>query len=77
MRLPTNRAPSHPGEILKELFLDDLGLSQSEFARRIGCATKKINEIINGRRGISAEFAIELADQRNSSVDFWMNAQAH
>jgi addiction module HigA family antidote len=67
--------PAHPGEVLKELYLDDMGITQVDLAKRIGCHVQKINEIINGRRGISADFAIDLAQVLGTSIEMWLNLQ--
>ena len=67
--------PAHPGEILKEIYLDDMKITQIELAKRIGCHVQKVNEIINGRRGMSADFAIELAEVLGTSVEMWLNLQ--
>jgi addiction module HigA family antidote len=74
--IPSNRAPTHPGEMLDEEFLKPLKLSQTELARRIGDATpKRVNEIVNGKRGITAEMAILLGRALEMSPEFWMNLQ--
>jgi len=71
----TNRAPTPPGEILLEEFLKPLGLSQSAFARHLGWPQPKVNEIINGKRGITPETAMVLADSFGTTAQFWLNAQ--
>jgi addiction module HigA family antidote len=73
-RQPPN--PFHPGEILLEEFLDPMGLSQTEFARRIGWTRPRLNELIRGKRGISAGAALDLADTLGTSPKLWMNLQA-
>ena len=55
--LPENRIATHPGEILKEEFLDPTGISQVEFVRHIGVPLQRVNEIIRGKRGTTAETA--------------------
>ena len=64
----------HPGEILSEI-LDKNGLSQAEFSRHLKMSPSKINEICNGRRGISAEMAVMLAKALRVSAGTWMNLQ--
>ena len=58
MRLPKNRPPVHPGEILREEFIKPYGLSQSEIARRTGLSRKHINEVVNGKKPIRADMAL-------------------
>ena len=55
-----NPHPSHPGAILSEVYLSQLGWSQTKLAEELGCAHRKINEIINGKRSISPDFALDL-----------------
>ncbi len=71
---PTN--PFHPGEILREEFLEPMGVSQAEFARRIGWTKPRLNELIRGKRGVTAEAALDLADTLGTSAKLWMNLQA-
>jgi addiction module HigA family antidote len=68
--------PTHPGEVLQEEFLDPMGLSQSALARRIRVAPRRINEIVNAKRGISADTALRLATFFGTSAEFWMGLQA-
>ena len=56
----SRKKPFHPGTILKEMYLDEMELSQADLAERIGCKYAKVNEIVNGKRGITPEFAIDL-----------------
>jgi len=67
--------PFHPGEILLEEFLEPAGLSQRGFARQIGWTPRKLNEIVKGRRSVTASTAIDLAQALNTSPEFWMNLQ--
>jgi addiction module HigA family antidote len=71
---PTN--PFHPDEMLLEEFLQPAGLSQAEFARQIGWTKARLNELIRGKRGITAESALDLADALGTSAKLWMNLQA-
>ncbi|HEY2772698.1 MAG TPA: HigA family addiction module antitoxin [Candidatus Binatia bacterium] len=73
-RLPKN--PFHPGEILLEEFLIPGGITQAEFAERIGWTRARLNEVIKGRRGITADAALDLADVLGTSARLWMNLQA-
>ncbi len=69
------REPTGPGEILLEEFLLPMGLSQSEFARHIGWTQPKVNEIVNGKRGVTPETAMVLADAFGTTPRFWLNLQ--
>lgn len=75
VRIPTNRPPTHPGEMLLEEFLNPMGLTQRELADAIHVPYQRINEIVNGRRGITPSTALRLAKFFGLSVDFWMNLQ--
>lgn len=74
---PKNRAPRHPGEILQRVYLDDMGISQSELARHLGWKPGKVNEIVNKKRGITAETALAFADALQTSPEFWLNLQSY
>jgi addiction module HigA family antidote len=65
-----------PGEILKELFLGPAGISQLQLAKHLGWTPAKVNNLISGRLGISAETALSLADAFGTTPELWMNAQA-
>lgn len=73
-RQPKN--PFHPGEVLLEEFLEPLGISQAEFARTIGWTRARLNELIRGKRGITAAAALDLAEVLGTSPKLWMNLQA-
>lgn len=73
--IPKNRKPTHPGEILLEEFLKPMGISQFELARRLHIPVQRINTLINGKRGITAETALLLAGELETSPEFWMNLQ--
>ena len=75
IRVPTHRAPTHPGEMLLEEFLKPMGLTQRELAEAIHVPYQRVNEIINGRRGITPGTALRLAKYFRVSADFWMNLQ--
>jgi addiction module HigA family antidote len=66
----------HPGEILLEEFLSPLGLSQNALARAVGVPPRRINEIVLGKRGISADTAVRLAAALGTSERFWLGLQA-
>lgn len=66
----------HPGQVLAEVYMKELDLNQSTLAAKIGCAHRKINEIVNGKRGISADFAIDLERTLGTSAEMWVNMQA-
>lgn len=73
-RQPKN--PFHPGEILLEEFLRPMGMTQAAFAQRIGWTRARLNELIRGKRGITAEAALDLAEVLGTSPKLWMNLQA-
>ena len=74
MREPVN--PFHPGELLLEEFLQPMGCTQAAFAKRVGWTKARLNELINGKRGITADAAIDLAKVLHTSPKLWMNLQA-
>ena len=69
-------APSHPGEVLLEDFLEPLGVSQYRLARDISVPPRRINEIVHGKRAISADTALRLGRYFSMSERFWLNLQA-
>ncbi len=69
--------PIHPGEILKEEFLDPMGLSQYRLAKDISVPPRRINEIVHGKRSITADTALRLGRYFNMTPQFWTNLQAH
>ncbi len=73
-RQPKN--PFHPGEMLLEEFLEPRGMSQAEFARQLGWTKARLNELIRGKRGITAESALDLAEALGTSAKLWMNLQS-
>ncbi|MCM2321944.1 MAG: HigA family addiction module antitoxin [Oligoflexia bacterium] len=68
--------PIHPGEMLFEEFLSPIGLSQRAFASKLGWTPAKLNELIAGKRGITAESALDLSEALGTSPELWMNLQA-
>ena len=74
MRQPPN--PFHPGEILLEEFLRPGGLTQTALAKELGWTRARLNEFIKGKRGVTAEAALDLARALGTSAKLWMNLQA-
>jgi len=66
----------HPGEVLLEEFLRPLGISQNKLARAMGVPPRRINEIVHGKRAITADTALRLARALGTSEQFWMGLQA-
>lgn len=66
----------HPGEMLLEEFLKPMGLTQAETARRLGISVNRLNELILGKRGITADTALRLARHFHTTPQFWMHLQA-
>src|ERR1700716_3909942 len=76
--MPENEfAPVTPGEMLKEEFLAEYGLSHNQLARAVGISPNRIAEIVNNRRGITADTALRLALYFGNSPEFWMNLQSN
>ena len=73
--MPQMLSPIPPGEILFEDFLKPLGISQNELARALAINPGRVNDIIRGRRGISADTALRLATYLGTSAEFWLNLQ--
>jgi len=69
--------PPHPGEILKELCLNPLGISITRAAEALGVSRKTLSAILNGRAGITPEMAIRLSLAFNTSAESWLNQQAY
>ncbi len=74
-RLLTVLPPTHPGEMLLEEFLKPLGISQSAFAIRLGVPFPRLNEIVHGRRSVTPDTALRLAQVTGMSADFWLGLQ--
>lgn len=68
--------PFHPGEILLEEFLEPGGITQALFAEKIGWTKARLNEFIKGKRGVTADAALDLADALGTSPKLWMNLQS-
>ncbi len=75
VRIPTQREPTHPGEMLLEEFLVPMGVTQRQLANAIHVPYQRINELVNGHRGITPSTALRLAKFFGMSPDFWMNLQ--
>jgi addiction module HigA family antidote len=75
MRIPVDRPPTPPGEMLLEEFLNPLRITQADFAERIGVSYVRLNEIVNGRRGITPSTALRFAKALGTTPDFWLNGQ--
>jgi antitoxin HigA-1 len=75
VRIPTHRLPTHPGEMLLTEFLEPMDLTQKELADAIYVPDRRINEIVNGKRGITPSTALRLAKFFNVSSYFWLNLQ--
>ncbi len=75
-RLPSEQPPTAPGEMLFEEFLKPLGMSQSAFAIRLGVSFPRLNEIIRGKRAVTPDTALRLAQVTGMSADFWLGLQS-
>ncbi|MCB9474196.1 MAG: HigA family addiction module antidote protein [Candidatus Delongbacteria bacterium] len=75
VRIPTNRSPIHPGQMLLLEFLEPMGLSQRDLANGICVPYQRVNELINGRRGVTPSTALRLAKFFGTSAEVWMNQQ--
>ncbi len=75
MRLPENRPPVPPGEILLEEFIRPLGLSRRQVAGALGISYQRLNDIIRGRRAITVDTALRLAKFFGTTPDVWLNLQ--
>lgn len=74
---PDKMPPVHPGEILQDEFLEPMGLSQNKAALAMRVPARRINEIVRGKRSITADTALRLGKFFGMSAQFWMNLQAH
>ena len=73
--IPENRTPTHPGVILRDEFLQPLGITQVELADHLEVPVQRINEIVRGKRGITPATAWLLAGAFDTSPEFWLNLQ--
>lgn len=75
-RIPEGRPPTHPGEMLRKEFLEPLGMTQRELADRLGVHYPRVNELVNGKRGVTTETALMLAKLFGTSARLWLNLQS-
>lgn len=75
VRIPTQREPTHPGEMLVEEFLQPMAISQRELANAIHVPYQRVNELVNRKRGVTPSTALRLAKFLNTSPDYWLNIQ--
>jgi addiction module HigA family antidote len=79
MSIPNTRErkirPTHPGEMLREDFLPDYGLTVSSFAKALGVSRQTVNELLRERRAVSPEMALRLSRLFGNTPEFWLNAQ--
>ena len=73
---PSHRTPTHPGEILRDEFLVQLGQTQVALAEHLGVPAQRINELVRGKRGVTPETAWLLSQALNTTPEFWLNLQA-
>ncbi len=76
MRSQRKLVPVHPGEILLEEFMKPLGLSQTRLGRDLGVSPRRINEIVHGKRSVTADTALRLSRYFGTSAEFWLGLQA-
>jgi addiction module HigA family antidote len=75
MRVPTRRAPTHPGEMLLEEFIKPLNISQTQLAEWLGISYPRLNELIHGKRGMTPDTALRLEQVFGMNAQFWLNLQ--
>jgi addiction module HigA family antidote len=73
--MPKHRPPTHAGEILLEEFLKPLDLTQVQAAEKMGISLNRMNELIRGKRGVTADTALRLAKLLKTTPEFWLNLQ--
>lgn len=71
-----NPKPMHPGKVLLNIYMDELNMTQADLAYKCKCHSSKINEIINGKRGVSPAFAIVLEEVLGTTAEMWVRMQA-
>jgi addiction module HigA family antidote len=74
--IPKHREPTHPGVMLLKEFLTPMGLTQVDAAEKMGISLNRLNELIRGKRGVTADTALRLAKLLKTTPEFWMNLQA-
>ncbi|MEX1022103.1 MAG: HigA family addiction module antitoxin [Dehalococcoidia bacterium] len=75
--LPTNRVPTHPGEILLEEYLEPMDLTQVTLAEHLGVSVQRVNELVRGKRGVTPETAWLLSEAFETTPQFWLTLQAN
>ncbi len=75
MKIPTHRPPTHPGEMLREEFLEPLGLTQQRLAELLFVSYPRINELVNSKRSVTPDTALRLSKLFSTTPDFWLNGQ--
>ena len=75
VRIPTHRQPTHPGEMLRQEFLEPMQISQRELADAIHVPYQRVNELVNLKRGVTPSTALRLAKFFGLSADFWLTLQ--
>lgn len=75
VRIPSDREPTHPGEMLLQEFLLPLGMTQRDLATAIQVPFQRVNEVVRGRRGVTPSTALRLSRFFGTSPDFWINLQ--
>ena len=75
VRIPKNRPPTHPGEMLMEEFLKPLQLTQAELAEKLGVSYPRVNELIHRKRGVTPDTALRLERLFGMEAQFWLNLQ--
>jgi antitoxin HigA-1 len=76
MAIPKERIATHPGEVLLEEYIKPLGLTQASLAKELDISTNRLNELVRGKRGITANTALRLARRFDTSPEFWMILQS-
>ena len=76
MTIPSPQQMLHPGEVLAEYYMKEMNINQTELARKIGTNPRKINEIVNGKRAISPDFALDLSEVLRTTAEMWVRMQA-
>jgi antitoxin HigA-1 len=74
-RIPTNRPPTHPGEMLMEEFLKPLKITQVELAEKLGVSYPRVNELVHKKRGVTPDTALRLEQLFGMEAQFWLNLQ--
>lgn len=75
LRTPTHRRPTAPGEIILREFIEPLGITQTVLAQHLGITYHRLNDVVNGKRGITTDTAMRLERVLGPSAGFWLNAQ--